>query len=132
MSTTLTLIYLLPVSAIVPQIVPGHRAWWYGREGGQRALFIYAAAGKALVLLLPCRYHQETGRGGRDGEEATCVLFYTYADAMKARHMMQTSAQENNTAPEVVQANNEALNAMVGPLLLALQQTMVEPSVGTS
>lgn len=63
------------------------------------------------------RYHQETGRGGRDGEEATCVLFYTYADAMKARHMMQTSAQEKNTAPEVVQANTDALNAMVSALL---------------
>lgn len=60
-----------------------------------------------------CRYHQETGRAGRDGLPATCVLFYTYADALKARHMMHQSAQENGTEPSVVEANTMALNAMV-------------------
>jgi hypothetical protein len=34
---------------------------------------------------------------------------------MKARHMIATSAAENNTAPEVVSANVDALNAMVSP-----------------
>jgi hypothetical protein len=42
------------------------------------------------------------------------VLFYTYADALKARHMLQQSAQENGTEPSVVEANTMALNAMVG------------------
>jgi len=59
------------------------------------------------------RYHQETGRAGRDGLPATCVLFYTYGDALKARHMMQQSAAENGTEASVVEANVMALNAMV-------------------
>ena len=41
------------------------------------------------------------------------MLFYTYGDAQKARHMIKSSAEENNTAPEVVNSNIEALNAMV-------------------
>lgn len=44
-------------------------------------------------------YHQETGRAGRDGKEATCVLFYSYADVQRMRHMLKTSAEENNTPP---------------------------------
>jgi hypothetical protein len=42
------------------------------------------------------------------------VLFYSYSDALKGRHMIATSAEENNTAREVVDANLDALNAMVG------------------
>jgi hypothetical protein len=41
------------------------------------------------------------------------VLFYSYSDSLKGRHMIATSAEENNTAREVVEANLDALNAMV-------------------
>ncbi|KIY92005.1 bloom syndrome protein, partial [Monoraphidium neglectum] len=58
-------------------------------------------------------YHQETGRAGRDGELAECVLFYSYADAQKGRHMMKQSAQENATPWDVLQSNEAALNAMI-------------------
>lgn len=57
---------------------------------------------------------QETGRGGRDGAEACCLLYYNYSDAQKARHMLTSSAQENGTPPEVLRCNMDSLNAMVG------------------
>lgn len=67
-------------------------------------------------------YHQETGRAGRDGQTAECVLFYTYADASKSRHMLKTSAEENGTPAEVLQCNMEALNAMVSGQCCRAQQ----------
>lgn len=41
------------------------------------------------------------------------MLFYTYGDALKARHMLQQSAADNGTEASVVEANAMALNAMV-------------------
>jgi hypothetical protein len=48
------------------------------------------------------------------------VLFYSYSDALKGRHMIATSAEENNTAREVVENNLDALNAMVGAAAVRL------------
>ncbi|XP_055643592.1 recQ-like DNA helicase Blm isoform X2 [Toxorhynchites rutilus septentrionalis] len=33
-------------------------------------------------------YYQEAGRAGRDGELATCILFYNYSDMLRYRKMM--------------------------------------------
>ena len=57
-------------------------------------------------------YHQETGRAGRDGKAAHCVLFYSYADAVRTRHMIKCSAEENRSPPDALAANLDALNAM--------------------
>lgn len=61
--------------------------------------------------LLACG--QETGRAGRDGKEAHVILYYSYQDAVKSRHMISEGAKEHKTPPEQLQCNKEALNAMV-------------------
>src|SRR5207253_260764 len=45
-------------------------------------------------------YQQETGRGGRDGLEAECVLLYSPQDVMVWQSIMRRSAQENHASPE--------------------------------
>ncbi|KAL0020945.1 hypothetical protein WJX79_004368 [Trebouxia sp. C0005] len=58
-------------------------------------------------------YHQETGRAGRDNKVATCILYYSYGDAQKMRHMLKQSAEENGTSKEQMQHNTDSLNSMV-------------------
>ncbi len=45
-------------------------------------------------------YQQETGRAGRDGLEAECVLFYNGADAHLWRHLVEQSATEAGEATD--------------------------------
>jgi ATP-dependent DNA helicase RecQ len=57
-------------------------------------------------------YHQETGRAGRDGLEAECVLFYSAADAMKWESLLRRSAAGTGQAEEVLEAAVEKLHQM--------------------
>ncbi len=49
-------------------------------------------------------YQQETGRAGRDGLEAECVLLYSGGDVMALRKMIQKSAEEAGADPEFLTA----------------------------
>ena len=50
-------------------------------------------------------YQQETGRAGRDGLEAECVLLYSGGDVMAMRRIIQKSAEEAGAEPEFLAAS---------------------------
>jgi ATP-dependent DNA helicase RecQ len=57
-------------------------------------------------------YQQETGRAGRDGLEAECVLFYSAADVIRWESLIEKSAAEASAPPEVLKASFALLAEM--------------------
>jgi len=57
-------------------------------------------------------YQQETGRAGRDGLEAECVLLYSGADAIKWESLMERSAAESEAPAETLAAALHLLEEM--------------------
>jgi ATP-dependent DNA helicase RecQ len=68
---------------------------------------IHAALPKSIE-----HYQQETGRAGRDGLEAECVLFFSGADALLWKSIFQKGAEENESDPDVLAATNRHLDEM--------------------
>jgi ATP-dependent DNA helicase RecQ len=68
---------------------------------------IHAAMPKSVE-----HYQQETGRAGRDGLEAECVLLYSAADVMKWEGLVDKSAENAENPLEVIQAMRHLLGHM--------------------
>jgi ATP-dependent DNA helicase RecQ len=49
-------------------------------------------------------YQQETGRAGRDGLEAECVLLYSGSDTVRWSQLFTMSAGESGSPPEILEA----------------------------
>ena len=57
-------------------------------------------------------YQQETGRAGRDGLEAECVLFYSAGDVMRWQSLIARSAEDSADPDEFVAVQNSLVEQM--------------------
>ncbi len=57
-------------------------------------------------------YQQETGRAGRDGLEAECVMLYSSADAARWTELIFKSAEDAGADPNITKAQLELLDQM--------------------
>ncbi|MCE9635422.1 MAG: DNA helicase RecQ [Planctomycetes bacterium] len=82
-------------------------AFGMGIDRGDVRLVAHAAMPKSVE-----HYQQETGRAGRDGLPAECLLLYTAADAAKWRSLVERGEAEGRSTPETVAAQLDLLQHM--------------------
>jgi ATP-dependent DNA helicase RecQ len=82
-------------------------AFGMGIDRSNVRLVVHAAMPKSVEA-----YQQETGRAGRDGLPAECLLLHSGADAPKWRRIMEESAAESGASEESLRTGMELLERM--------------------
>ena len=88
-------------------VVAATVAFGMGIDRSDVRCVIHAAMPKSIE-----HYQQETGRAGRDGLEAECVLLYSAADVLRWESLIERSSAAGEPAPEILAASRELLNQM--------------------
>jgi len=88
-------------------VVAATVAFGMGIDRSDVRCVVHAAMPKSIE-----HYQQETGRAGRDGLEAECVLFYSAADVIRWESLIEKSAAEASAPAEVIAAARELLEHM--------------------
>ncbi len=88
-------------------VVAATVAFGMGIDRSDVRCVIHAAMPKSIE-----HYQQETGRAGRDGLEAECVLLYSAADVVRWESLIEKSALDAKEPAEVIAASRQLLEHM--------------------
>jgi len=88
-------------------VVAATVAFGMGIDRSDVRCVVHAAMPKSIE-----HYQQETGRAGRDGLEAECVLLYSAADVLRWESLIEKSAAEADASAEIIAASRELLEHM--------------------
>jgi len=88
-------------------VVAATVAFGMGIDRSNVRCVIHAAMPKSIE-----HYQQETGRAGRDGLEAECVMLYSAADVLRWESLIEKSAADASARAEVIAAARDLLEHM--------------------